>query len=160
MRLRHPVEERVLPAPTGMSAQQFMQDAGPYPRVVSVDQPAPADMPFRLEVLGVLADGAESVYTMRNCGDMKPYGLALVGENALLSILRDLLGEGLIEVESEYVIVDGQLIERAPRLPPATSAEDLQRYWFVMTRAGWGVWEAGGDQVRAYHIAHPLEQDR
>jgi hypothetical protein len=106
-----------------MSAQQFMEDAGPYPRVVSVDQPAPADMPFRLEVLGVLADGAETIYTMRKCGDMKPYGLALVGENALSSMLRDLLGEGLSEVESEYVVIDDQLIETRASL----AAGDLSR---------------------------------
>jgi hypothetical protein len=117
-------------------------------------------MPFGLDALGALADYAETIYTTRNCGDVKPYGLALVGENVLLSMLRDLLEQGLIEVESEYVIVDGQLIEREPHLPAATLDEDLKRYWFVLSRAGWAAWEAGADQVRADYVAHPLEEDR
>lgn len=123
--------------PPGMTAQRFLEETGPYPRVAPVDQPAPTDMPLRLEVLGALADDAETVYTMRNCGNMKPYGLALVGENALLSKLRDLVDDGLIEAESEYLIVDDKLIEREPDLPLATSDDDLKRYWLVMTRAGW-----------------------
>jgi hypothetical protein len=149
-----------MPGPSVMSAQEFMEENGPYPRVVSADQPAPADLPFRLDVLGALADDAETIYTMRNCGDMKPYGLALVGENVLLSMLRDLVDEGLVEAESEYVIVDDQLIEREPHLPLATSDDDLKRYWFVLTREGWTAWEAGADQVRAYYAAHPPEEDK
>jgi hypothetical protein len=160
MRLRQPVREQVMPGPPGMSAQEFMEDAGPYPRVVAVDQPAPTDMPLRLEVLGALGDDAETIYTMRNCGDMKPYGLALVGENVLLSMLRALVDEGLIEVESEYVIVDDKLIEREPHSPLVTADDDLKRCWFVMTRAGWAAWEAGADQISAYHAAHPLQEDR
>jgi hypothetical protein len=149
-----------MPGPPGVSPQEFMEETGPYPRGVPVDEPAPADMPFRLDVLGALADDAETIYTMRNCGAMKPYGLALVGENVLLSMLRDLVDEGLVEAESEYVIVDDQLIEREPHLPLAISDDDLKRYWFVLTRAGWAAWEAGAAQVRAYHAAHPHEKDR
>jgi hypothetical protein len=145
--------------PAGMSAQQFLEETGPYPRVAPVDQPAPSDMPLRLEVLGALADDAETVYTMRNCGDMKPYGLALVGENALLSMLRDLVDDGLIEAESEYLIVDDKLIEREAQLPLATADDDLERYWLVMTQAGWAQWKAGADQISAYHAAHPLERN-
>jgi hypothetical protein len=48
-------------------------------------------------------------------------------------MLHGLLGEGLIEVESEYAVIDDQLIEREPRLPPATLAKDLKRYWLVLT---------------------------
>jgi hypothetical protein len=109
--------------------------------------------------LSALADDAGTICTMRNCGDMKPYGLALVGD-LLVSMLRDLVDEGLIEAESEYVVVDHQLIEREPHLPLATSDDDLKRYWFVLTRAGWAALEAGADGVRAYYVAHPLEEDR
>jgi hypothetical protein len=145
--------------PPGMTAQRFLEETGPYPRVAPVDQPAPTDMPLRLEVLGALADDAEPVYTMRNCGNVKSYGLALVGENVLLSMLRDLIDDGLIEAESEYLIVDDKLIEREPDLPLATSDDDLKRYWLVMTRAGWAEWEAGAEQISAYHAAHPLHAE-
>jgi hypothetical protein len=90
---------------------------------------------------------------------MKPYGLALVGENVLLSALRDLLSDGLIEVESEHVTIDQDIIEREPPGPVATSDDDPKRYWFVMTRAGWTEWEAGRDQILAYHAAHPVQAD-
>lgn len=162
MRLRRPVGEHVIfgTVRAGMTPQEFTEEAAIYPKGVPIDRLPPADMPLRLEVLGALADDAETVYTMRNCGEMKPYGLALVGENALFSTLRDLLSEGLIEVESEYVIVDDQLIERQPHEPPATSDNDLKRYWFVMTKAGWAEWESGADEINSYHAAHPLESNR
>jgi hypothetical protein len=145
-----------MPVSLGMTAQRFLEETGPYPRVAPVDQPAPTDMPLRLEMLGALANDAETVYTMRNCGNVQPYGLALVGENVLLSMLRELIDDGLIEAESEYLNVDDELIEREPDLPLATSDNDLKRYWLVMTRAGWDEWEAGADQISAYHAAHPI----
>ena len=74
--------------------------------------------------------------------------------------LRKLLSEGLIEVEAENVIVGDQIIEREPHTPPATSDEDLKRYWFVLTRAGWTEYEAGADETRAYHAAHPIQENR
>src|ERR1700735_5035670 len=126
MRVRRPIREQVIPVPPGRAAQRVLEEPAPYPRVVPVDQPAPTDMPLRLEVLGALADDAETVYTMRNCGNVKPYGLALVGENVLLSMLRDLVDDGLIEAESEYLIIDDKLIEREPDLPLATSHDDLK----------------------------------
>lgn len=143
-----------------MTAQEFMQEsAGRYPKVVPVDQAAPADMPLRLEILSALADDAETLYTMRNCGEMEPYGLALVGEEVLLSALRCLLDAGLIEVESEYVAVAEEIIERVPHSPPASSDDDLKRYWFVMTAAGWAEWEAGAEKIDAYHAEHPIQRD-
>jgi hypothetical protein len=159
MRLRRAVEERVvLPGHRqGLTAQELTEETGNHPRGVPVDQPAPPDMPLPLEVLASLADDCETIYTMRAGGDFKPHGLQLVGENALLATVRSLLGEGLIEVESEYLVDGDQLILREPLLRPGTSDEDLKRYWFVMTRAGWAAWEAGTDDLDAYKQAHPLE---
>jgi hypothetical protein len=141
----------------GLTAQEFTEETGNHPPGVPVDQPAPPDMPLPLEVLASLADDSETIYTMRAGGDFKPHGLQWVGENALLAAVRSLLGEGLIEVESEYVVDGDVFIHREPLGNPGTSDEDLKRYWFVMTRAGWAALEAGAADLDAYEEMRPLE---
>jgi hypothetical protein len=55
-------------------------------------------MSLRLEILAALFGDFETIYTMRNCRAMKPYGLALVGKNVL--VLRCAICS-TIEIESE-----------------------------------------------------------
>jgi hypothetical protein len=50
-------------------------------------------MSLRLEILAALFGDFETIYTMRNCRAMKPYGLALVGKNVLVAAVRDLLND-------------------------------------------------------------------
>ena len=145
-----------LPRP-GLTAQEVNRELAGWLPAVPATQPPPADMPpLPLMVLDSLADAPESVYTMRNCGEMAPYGLALVGEAHLLDAVRSLLSNRLIEVESEYVIVGDRLSAR--RLPgdPGTTDGDLQRYWFRMTAAGETTWEAAGEVLTRYADSHPL----
>jgi hypothetical protein len=159
MRLRRPFGEPIvgrLPRP-GLTAQEFTEETGNHPRGVPVDQPAPPDLPLVLEVLNSLVDDCETIYTIRAGGDFKPHGLQLVGENILLATVRALMNERLIEVESEYVVDGEQIICREPLGDPGRSDDDLKRYWFVMTRAGWAAWEAGADELDSYFEAHPLE---
>ena len=114
--------------------------------------------PLGLMILDSLADDTETVYTMRDCGEMKPSGLALVGETALLGALRSLITDGLIAVESEYVVIGEETVHREVSGTPATSDDDLRRYWFVMTRDGWHTFEAASNVLDAYWDTHPLER--
>jgi hypothetical protein len=52
--------------------------------------------PVPLMILDSLADDVEieTIHTMRSCGDMAAYGVALVGESHLLEAIRSLLGQG------------------------------------------------------------------
>lgn len=68
-----------------------------------------------------------------------------------------LMNEGLIEVESEYVIDGDRVIHREPLKQPGVSDDDLKRYWFVMTRPGRAAPEAGSRELTAYCEAHPME---
>src|SRR3954447_15710062 len=123
-----------LPDPA-MTAQEFARaSAGIEPDLVPVSQPPPNDMPpLRLVMLDVLADGPETIYSIRNCGEMVPDGLALVGEAHLLDALRSLMDEDLIEIEAEYVVSDGRIVARRVVGEPGVADEDLRRYWFCMT---------------------------
>jgi hypothetical protein len=69
---------------------------------------------------------------MRNCGDMAPYGVALIGECHLLEAIRSLLSEGQIEVHREDAEINGRLLVPQPR----RSRDDQRRFWFRMTPAG------------------------
>lgn len=57
---------------------------------------------------------------MRNCGECEPNGLELVGDVHLLSTLRSLRADDLIEVELEYVIENQQVIARPPSGRPGS----------------------------------------
>jgi hypothetical protein len=84
-----------LALPAGTTAQEFTRRVGGPILEVPPEQPPPADMPpLPLMVLASLADDVETIYTMRSCGDMAPYGVALVGESHLLETLRSLLETG------------------------------------------------------------------
>lgn len=87
---------------------------------------APADdmPPIALMVLDSLADGDETIDTMRNCGEVEPYGLALVGEKFIFDALRSLLAGGLVEAIEIVEADDGlgassRRRARDRRRPPA-----------------------------------------
>jgi hypothetical protein len=142
-----------------MTVEEFTRvTAGELPPLVPEGQPPPARMPpLTLMVLEALAEDAETIYTMRHCGDMAPFGLALVGEAHIRDALRSLLVDGLVEIECEYVIVDGRVYARAMVGQPEVSDRALQRYWFRLTPAGMQGLEAATDELNAYWEAHPLE---
>jgi hypothetical protein len=142
-----------------MTVEEFTRvTAGELPPLVPEGKPPPADMPpLTLMVLETLAEDAETIYTMRNCGDMAPFGLALVGEAHIRDTLRTLLADGLVEIESEYVIVDGRVYAQAVVGQPEVSDGALQRYWFQPTPAGIDALETAYDELAAYWDAHPLE---
>jgi len=140
-----------------MTAAEITRQMAVYPEL-AVEEPPPADMPpVPLIVLDSLADGSETIYSMRNCGDMAAYGVALVGESHQLTALRSLLGDGLVEVEDEHVVIDGRLFVRPLAERARTADEDLSRYWFRMTLAGEETWRQVSDVLDAYRDAHPLE---
>jgi hypothetical protein len=111
--------------------------------------------PLPLMILDAIADDAETIYTMRNRGEMEPDGIALVGEAHLLDALRSLLADGLVEVETEYVVIDQQLVNRPLVSQPGSSDDDLRRYWFRPTPAGTEAWEAAESELDSYWRAHP-----
>jgi hypothetical protein len=103
--VEHPANGLLIPR--GMTAAEFTrQTGGAAVPEVPADQPPPADMPpVPVMVLDSLADDAETVCTMRNCGEMAPYGVALVGESHLLDAIRSLLEDDLVEVELELSLL-------------------------------------------------------
>jgi hypothetical protein len=141
------------------TAQDFArQSAGRLPPPVAPTRPPPADMPpLPLMVLDALADDVETIYTMRNCGDMVANGLAVVGEVHVLNALRSLLTSRLVGVWREYLVVGERVVARPPAGEPGTTDDDLRRYWFEMTPAGRTTWEAAEKELDAYCDAHPLE---
>jgi hypothetical protein len=145
-----------------LSAQQYLEDSSGGVDPVPDDQPPAPDMPpLFVMVLDALADDAETIYTMRNCGDMEPYGIALVGEDHLRRTLRALLRAGLIEIEEETLALDDHhLVQRRPPGPAPTTDADLRRYWYVMTPAGWKAWQAGRPERDAYWDSHPFKPPR
>jgi len=142
-----------------MTAADFTrQTGGAACPEVPAEQPPPADMPpVRLMILDSLADDAETVYTMRNCGEMAPNGVALVGESHLLGAIRSLLDGGLVEVKLEHVVIGERLFVRRLAERASTSDDDLRRYWFEMTPAGQATWRQASDVLDAYRAAHPVE---
>jgi hypothetical protein len=108
-------------------------------------------------VLDALADDVETIYTMRNCGDMVANGLAIVGEVHILNALRSLLTGRLVGVWQEHLVVGDRVVTRPPAGEPGTTDDDLRRYWFEMTPAGRKTWEAADKELDAYWDAHPLE---
>jgi hypothetical protein len=144
--------------PHGVTAAESIRQTATFPEL-PVEQPPPADMPpVTLMVLDSLADDAETIYTMRNCGDMAPNSVALVGEAHLLAAIRSLLEDGLIEVENEHAVIDGRLFLRPLAERARTADEDLRRYWFRLTPAGEAAWQEASDVLDAYRDAHPLER--
>jgi DNA-binding PadR family transcriptional regulator len=141
-----------------MTAQEYARETGgAYAPAVPANQPPPADMPpLPLMVLDSLTDDVESIYSMRNCGEMEAYDVALVGESYLLDTLRSLLSEGLLEVEAEHVVIDGRLLTRPPAPAPGTSDDDLRRYWFRITPAGHAKLRAAAEMLDSYAESHPL----
>lgn len=143
--------------PAGVTAAEFTRQAAQFPDV-PVETSPPGDMPpAALMILDSLADDAETIYTMRNCGDMAPYGVALIGESHLLESIRSLLHDGQIEVHQEHTVINGRLLVRPPRGEVATTDDDLRRFWFRMTPAGEATWQQASDVLDAYRDAHPLQ---
>jgi hypothetical protein len=54
--------------------------------------------PLTLMVLDALVDDWESIESMRDHGEVAPYGLALVDDGAIVDAVRSLLSDGLVEV--------------------------------------------------------------
>jgi hypothetical protein len=135
-----------------MTAQEFTRlTAGRLPSEVQYTQPPPADMPpLPLMILDALVDDSETIYSLRNCGDLPPDGIARVGEAHILDALRSLLTDGLIEVEHENVVVGGWVGWRRLIGEQGTNDCDLRRYWFRITAAGLRTWEAAADLLEAY----------
>lgn len=124
------------------------------PVVPATQAPADDMPPIALMVLDSLADGDETIDTMRNCGEVEPYGLALVGEKFIFDALRSLLAGGLVEA-IEIVEADDGL---APRHvdEPGIDDDHLRTYWYGMTAAGKAEWERGVPVLDAYCDAHPI----
>jgi hypothetical protein len=104
-----------------------------------------------LMVLDGLADDLESVDTLRNHGDVRPYGLALVDEHEVVDALRELLVRGLVEA---WELAEPQA-HLMPATPPRADDVSLRRYWFRWTANGERVWQAGRAELDAYWHAHP-----
>ena len=107
--------------------------------------------PLRLLVLDGLADDIESVESLRDHGQVAPYGLALVDEQDVLDALRSLLSDGLVEA---YELAEPQP-ELVPAENPSSDDASLRRYWFRWTPAGERQWREGRSVLDAYWSAHP-----
>ena len=120
------------------------------PAVVAPDAKPPAGMPpLTAMVLDALMDDAETLDTMRDCGNAPPSGLALVGENHLLDALRSLIADGLVEVDELVRDPSGVIAGRAV-LSPRDDRASLRRYWFNPTPAGRAVWRGAEAELDAY----------
>ena len=107
--------------------------------------------PLSLLVLDGLADDLESVGTLRDHGEVEPYGLALVDEAAVVGALRDLLSEGLVEAWE----VAGEPMRLVRCAAPSSDDESLRRYWFKWTPNGQRTWRQGQGTLDAYWEHHP-----
>jgi hypothetical protein len=106
--------------------------------------------PLSLLVLDGLADDLESLGTLRDHGEVEPYGLALFDEPAVLGALRELLSEGLVEAWE----VSGAPV-RLVRCPaPSDDDPSLRRYWFKWTPEGERAWRQGQSALDAYYERH------
>ncbi len=105
---------------------------------VPPDRPPAADMPpLPLLVLDGLMDGEETLDTICDCGEMPPYGLALVGDRHLVEAARSLLRDGLIEVDEAA--------------GPDVDDRVLLRCWYRPTPAGVALWEASAALLDRYY---------
>lgn len=110
------------------------------------------EMPqLTLMVLDGLADDIESVGSLREHGEVAPYGLALVDEQDVVDALRALLDEGLAQAWE----LTEPAFELAPASHPSTDDASLRRYWFRWTPAGERVWREGREVLHTYWDAHP-----
>jgi hypothetical protein len=107
--------------------------------------------PLTLMVLDAVADDWESIESMRNHGEVAPYGLALVDHGLIVDAVRSLLSDRLIEAAD----VAEDPVRLVPVLTPQTDEPSLRRYWFRPTDAGKQVWRDGHDVLDAYWNAHP-----
>jgi hypothetical protein len=106
--------------------------------------------PVTLMVLDALADDWESIESMRDHGEVAPYGLALVDEGLVIDGARLLLSDGLVEVREI-----GASLELVPVPAPRTDEASLRRYWFRPTDTGKRMWREGHDALDAYWDAYP-----
>lgn len=104
-----------------------------------------------LMVLDGLADDIESVGSLRDHGEVAPYGLALVDEQVVVEALTSRLTGGFIEA---WHLSEPQL-ELVPCPAPLTDDASLRRYWFRWTPAGERVWREGRAVLDSYWSAHP-----
>lgn len=91
--------------------------------------------PLPLMVLDGLADDFENVESLRNHGEVAPYGLALVDEHDVVDALRTLLQDGLVEAWE----VSESPVELVPATAVSTDETALRSYWFR--------WTAGRERV-------------
>src|SRR3954470_25046197 len=99
--------------------------------------------PVPLMVLDGLADDLESVETLRDHGEVAPYGLALVDERDVVDAVRALIEQGLIVAYDEDHARRGLV----PVGKPSTDDRSLRRYWFEWTPAGKRAWSEGKDRL-------------
>lgn len=145
------------PVPDGVTAEGIERAAGAPVEGVDAAQPPPADMPpLELMVLDALVTASETVFSMRNCGEVEPNGLGLVGEAHLLDAVRSLLARGLVEVETESVVIDGRFFSRPLDGRPRLADADLRRYWLCLTSADRETGRAGSAVLDAYWDIHPV----
>jgi hypothetical protein len=107
--------------------------------------------PLPLMVLDGLADDIENVESLRDHGQVAPYGLALVEEQEVVDALRNLLNEGLVEA---WELAEPEL-ELVPANDPSSDDATLRQYWFRWTAAGERAWREGRRVLDAYWDAHP-----
>ncbi len=125
------------------------------PRRVPPDRPPPAGMPpLPLMLLDAMMDDAESLDTVRDCGDAPPHGLALVGERHLIAAARRLVLDGLVEVEETVRDADGGWVRRRVAAP-ATDDDSLLRHWYRPTERGTAVWRGAEAELDRYHGEAP-----
>jgi hypothetical protein len=113
---------------------------------MAVDMP-----PLTLMILDGLADDLESVGTLRDHGEVAPYGLALVSEQQVVDALRELLVGGLVEA---WELAEPKM-NLVPAAAPQTDDVSLRRYWFRWTADGKQAWNDGRGMLDAFWDAHP-----
>ena len=106
--------------------------------------------PLTLMVLDGLADDLESIETLRDHGEVAPFGLALVNEQDIVEAVRRLLEDGLVEA---WEVAEPHL-RLVPASNPLTDDASLHEYWFRWTPAGERVWREGRHQLDTYWGAH------
>lgn len=110
------------------------------------------DMPLvALLVLDGLADDFESVESLRDSGEVAPYGLALACDRDVVAGVRFLLQERLIEAWAPT----GHPAELVAQSVPATDDASLHAYWFRWTAAGERVWRERHAALGAYYKENP-----